>query len=216
MPQMDPIELKGGSRVPEAVQRALAARRAAGLPPPTTPEPVQRPRDRMDMLNQGAFDKMNFGDLIRDIFTGGALRDRFQEPQPRGMLNGMSHDDLLSMRAGAPPEEQASIAPYEHGAYAREWTQDNPMKAAVAMPLMIPGYTAAKAMGLMEQDENSTPPSLAEMREGFKGFGNGMLSALRGRGAPVPAQRMGVSGRMIPRPGMLQRPQIPSAVGVRG
>jgi hypothetical protein len=66
-----------------------------------------------------------------------------------GDVGSMSHSDLYRLRALSPPEEQPSIAPLEHRAFAREWTQDNPV-LGVGMPLAALGYYLAKKTGAIQ------------------------------------------------------------------
>ena len=44
-------------------------------------------------------------------------------------LSKMSHSDLYSARDIVPAEYQNKISPYEHRAFAREATQENPLMA---------------------------------------------------------------------------------------
>jgi hypothetical protein len=73
---------------------------------------------------------------------------------------------------------QDVLAPYEHQAFAREWTQDNPLIAAPALAVSIPGYGLAKLLGLQR---GRTAPSWAEVRGGYRGIGQGLLAALQGQ-----------------------------------
>lgn len=85
-----------------------------------------------------------------------------------------SHAELYLARGNAPAELQAKLAPLEHQAFAREWTQDNPLLAAPSLAVAIPAYTAAKALGLTGA---RSPASLAEMLAAYRGIWQG----LRGR-----------------------------------
>jgi hypothetical protein len=73
---------------------------------------------------------------------------------------------------------QAQLAPYEHQAFAREWTQDNPLVAAPALSVAIPGYALAKLLGIQS---GRTQPSWAEMAGGYRGIGQGLLSLMQGK-----------------------------------
>lgn len=93
----------------------------------------------------------------------------------------MSHADLLTLRNTLAPNDpqQAVIAPYEHAAFAREWTQESPMAAVPSLALAIPAYTAGKALGLLHA---RSPASLSEMGQSYRGIGQGLLSLfMRGR-----------------------------------
>ena len=60
----------------------------------------------------------------------------------------MSFADIRKLRDQYPDDSpmQAQLAPYEHQAFAREWTQDNPMVAAPALAVSeMLGKNAARA-----------------------------------------------------------------------
>lgn len=87
-----------------------------------------------------------------------------------GQLENMSHSDLYAARMGAPAQSQATLAPYEHQAFAREWVGENPLNALSAAAA-IPLYTAYKASGLSNA---RSPASFAEITQGYKGIGQGL------------------------------------------
>ena len=94
----------------------------------------------------------------------------------------MSHADLLNLRRSLAPNDpmQAVIGPYEHAAFAREWTQENPVAAVPSLALAIPAYTVGKALGLTHA---RSPASWGEMGQSYRGIGQGLLSLfMRGRG----------------------------------
>ena len=86
-------------------------------------------------------------------------------------LASMGRHELQVMRKGKSRKEQAALAPFEHRAYAREFAQDRPLAAAISLPVAIPAYTAAKALGLTDA---RSPASLEEMKQGFKGLFEGL------------------------------------------
>jgi hypothetical protein len=90
----------------------------------------------------------------------------------------MSHAQLLALRDSLAANDpmQATLAPYEHAAFAREWTQENPAAAVPSLAVSIPGYSAAKLLGLTH---SRTPASLAEMAQSYRGMGQGLLALLR-------------------------------------
>lgn len=107
---------------------------------------------------------------------------------PTGMLAGyteppdygsMSHAQLVQLRDSIPPDDprQNEIAPYEHQAFAREWTQDSPVIAPLSLTFAIPAYAAAKALGL---ERARSKPSIAAILAGYKGIGQGLAGAVRG------------------------------------
>jgi len=93
----------------------------------------------------------------------------------------MSHAQLLNLRNSLNPNDplQAVIAPYEHAAFAREWTQESPFTAIPSLMLSIPAYTAAKGVGLVHA---RSPASLGEMAQSYRGMGQGLLALLRRKG----------------------------------
>src|SRR5512139_3112815 len=96
----------------------------------------------------------------------------------RAAQSGMaSHSDILSAREGASPEMQKLLAPLEHRAFAREFAQESPLKAAVSLPFAIPAYTASKAIGASKA---RSPASVEEMKQGYIGLLEGLLSKFRG------------------------------------
>ena len=96
-------------------------------------------------------------------------------------LAGLSWDDLLRMRnQTVDPSAQALIAPYEHRAYAREQVAENPLMAPVYSGLLIPGYQAGKATGLLSA---RTPASWDEFMGGQRGVAEGLADWWRRRQA---------------------------------
>jgi len=95
----------------------------------------------------------------------------------------MSRAKLSSLRDqfANSPDVQAQIAPYEHQAFAREWTQENPLLAAHALDAAASKYWLAKqpallpasqALGLVGSDP--TPPSLDQVASAYRGIGQGL------------------------------------------
>lgn len=64
-------------------------------------------------------------------------------------VGDMSHADLYRLRGLSPPEEQPSLAPLEHRAFAREFTKDHPLLGA-GVPLAALGYYLGKKSGLIK------------------------------------------------------------------
>ena len=91
----------------------------------------------------------------------------------------MSHSDLLRLRWSLPENSplQREIAPYEHAAFAREWTQENPALAVPSLAVAIPGYALAKLLGLKK---TQTPASLRQVAMGYRGVGQGLAALMRG------------------------------------
>jgi predicted membrane-bound mannosyltransferase len=82
------------------------------------------------------------------------------------MLASMSHADLMRLRK-QPGADQALLGPYEHRAFAREWTQESPLAASLSLPFAIPLYTAYKALG---RGNTRSPASLDEIKQGYLGL----------------------------------------------
>lgn len=91
-------------------------------------------------------------------------------------LSKMPHADLYRMRGAAQDQAlQDLLAKYEHRAFAREATAENPLLAlpiAVATPL----YQAAKLLGATG---SRSQPSWSQMGHGLLGVGEGLLSRIR-------------------------------------
>ena len=87
----------------------------------------------------------------------------------------MSFADIRKLRDQYPDASpmQDRLAPYEHQAFAREWTQDNPLVAAPALAVSVPGYALAKLLGLQH---GRTPASWDEVAGGYRGIGQGLAS----------------------------------------
>ena len=92
----------------------------------------------------------------------------------------LTFDQLRALRDAYPDDSpmQAQLAPMEHQAFAREWTQDNPLVAAPSLAVSIPGYALAKLLGIQH---GRTKSSLAEMAGGYRGIGQGLWSLMQGQ-----------------------------------
>lgn len=87
----------------------------------------------------------------------------------------MTHAQLLNLRNSLPPDDprQPMLAAYEHQAFAREWTKDNPLLAPLSLSVAIPAYSLAKLTGLVHA---RTPASWNALVSGYKGIGQGLAS----------------------------------------
>ena len=92
--------------------------------------------------------------------------------------DSMTQDQLLRLRNSLPDNDprQAMLAPYEHQAFAREYTADNPILGTLGLSVAIPAYAAAKALGLQHA---RTRPSIAAVLAGYRGIGQGLTGAVR-------------------------------------
>lgn len=99
----------------------------------------------------------------------------------RAELEKMSHGDLLMLRRQHNDDKvvQELLAPYEHRAFAREQVEESPINA-LALPVMVPAYEAAKAVGLMR---GRSSPSMESMKQGLIGVTEGVVRAMRGNSA---------------------------------
>jgi len=94
-------------------------------------------------------------------------------------LAKLDHATLYRMRAQAAADQalQDQLAGYEHRAFAREATAENPLLAlpiAVATPL----YQAAK---LLPSSQSRSRPGWGQMGQGLLGVGEGLLGAFNRR-----------------------------------
>lgn len=91
------------------------------------------------------------------------------------------HAELYLQRARLSPSDprQAELAPREHGAFAQQWTYQNPLVAVPSLMAAIPAYTAYKGLAeLLGRPVARSPASLSEMTEAYKGVGKGLLARL--------------------------------------
>ena len=85
-------------------------------------------------------------------------------------LSQLSWDALYGLRKDNPsPEMQSLLGPLEHRAYARMEVSRDPANA-VAQAVMIPDYTAYKAV----VGHARSPVSFSEIVEGYRGIGEGL------------------------------------------
>jgi hypothetical protein len=93
-------------------------------------------------------------------------------------LKKLDHATLYSARQYVPQEQQGLIAPYEHQAFAREATSENPWMALpiAAGSVAYPFYKALVSPG-------RSAPSFDQVKGGLLGVGEGL------------GQRMGLLSR---------------------
>ena len=93
-------------------------------------------------------------------------------------LEDMSHQDLSLLREYNlnNKDAQTMLAPYEHQAFTREATSENPLMA-IPIALATPLYAAAKSIGAMT-DASTTAPSLKQVGHGLKGVGQGIYESM--------------------------------------
>ncbi len=84
-------------------------------------------------------------------------------------LANLDHARLLSARNGAPKYVQNLLAPYEHRAFAREATMENPL-----MALPIAAGTMLYQPYKMLMGKSRSDPSLNQIGQGLAGVGEGL------------------------------------------
>ena len=94
--------------------------------------------------------------------------------------------------------DQNKLGPREHGAYAESYVREHPILGPAVQGVLIPGYTAAKALGVQR---GRSRPSVEEMAAAYQGVGRGMAAnagdALsRLAGVPPPIARLPVTPPM--------------------
>lgn len=75
------------------------------------------------------------------------------------------------------PLAQKFLAPYEHQAFAREYTEESPGRA-IGLLGAIPGYQLAKLLGMM-QSRTGSGDALNQMQSGFRGMGEGFINLMQ-------------------------------------
>lgn len=82
-------------------------------------------------------------------------------------------DTFNELRAARdkPGANQELLAPQEHRAFAREWTQENPLVAVPSLVAAIPLYAAAKQLGLIGA---RTKPSWNQIGQSYMGIYDGL------------------------------------------
>ena len=100
----------------------------------------------------------------------------------------LDHASLARLRDlyGSNSDFGRYLAPYEHQAFAREWTQEAPYIAPLALAAATPAYYLAKQpmfsglssrLGLVGPD--ASPPSLEQVLRGYRGIGQGLRNLFR-------------------------------------
>lgn len=91
-------------------------------------------------------------------------------------LEKLAHSDLVQLRDKNADNEQLQqlLAPYEHRAFSREWTKEQPLIAAPSLLFATPGYYIAKKLGFMSNGGTATPASLEQVKQGYKGIYEGL------------------------------------------
>jgi len=99
-------------------------------------------------------------------------------PAPNDMislsdLSNMGWEKMLRLRKkySGDPMMQQMLAPFEHQAYARQYTQEHPVAGPIAMAVDAPAYQLAKLFGIKS---GRSQPSLDELFAAYSGIMQGM------------------------------------------
>lgn len=101
-------------------------------------------------------------------------------------LSKLSHADLYSARGYVPAEYQNKISPYEHRAFAREATQENPW---MALPIAA-GAVAYQPYKILKGQSRSGA-SLAQVGQGLVGVGEGLWGAFQDQMSAIQSRTEG-------------------------
>ena len=101
------------------------------------------------------------------------LADAFRSLS-KDQLAGMDHASLYAARDYLPKDMQGDISPYEHRAFAREATQENPW-----MGLPIAVGTLAYQPYKMLTGKSRSGASLDQIGQGLTGVGEGLWGAFQ-------------------------------------
>lgn len=91
-------------------------------------------------------------------------------------LASTDHATLYAARQYVPKELQGQISPYEHRAFAREATAENPL-----MALPIAAGTLAYQPYKMLTGQSRSGPALNQVGQGLVGVGEGLWQAFQNR-----------------------------------
>ena len=92
----------------------------------------------------------------------------------KDQLAKLDHASLYAARDYLPREQQGEISPYEHRAFAREATQENPW-----MGLPIAAGTLAYQPYKILKGQSRSGASLDQVGQGLLGVGEGLWGAFR-------------------------------------
>ena len=108
-------------------------------------------------------------------------------------LGSMDHASLYGARQYVPKEQQNKISPYEHRAFAREATQENPW-----LGLPIAAGTLAYQPYKMLTGQSRSGASLDQVTEGLKGVGEGLWGAFQHQTQSIQDHIKGTSTGSLP------------------
>lgn len=98
------------------------------------------------------------------------LLSRFQRDP-----SGLSFDEIRQLRdfLGDDHVAQEALAPWEHRAFALEYSKDSPMRS-LGLFAAIPVYQLAKSAGLLRGRSGESNP-VAQMSMGYQGLMQGLV-----------------------------------------
>lgn len=103
-------------------------------------------------------------------------------------LGAMDHATLYSARQYVPKDQQGDISPYEHRAFAREATAENPL---LGLPIAV-GTLAYQPYKMLMGARSGA--SLNQVGQGLTGVGEGLWQAFQEQMKPTPS-RTGDTGK---------------------
>lgn len=101
---------------------------------------------------------------------------------PKEEMAKMSHSDLYNLRDKLTSAEAVKlVAPYEHRAFAREFSQELPVIGPLSVAAATPLYQLTKLVGAEDKSGGvkDTPASLEQLKEGFKGIAEGVAESVK-------------------------------------
>ncbi|MCI0561998.1 MAG: hypothetical protein MN733_26215 [Nitrososphaera sp.] len=124
---------------------------------------------------------MSYEDKRREEFL-----ERVRKMTPT-QLGRLPHAELLAMRSSLKDQGASTrqmLAGLEHGAFAREWVEENPLLAVPSLLFATPGYAigkkVAQATGLDRYIPylGGTPPTISQVASGYEGMWSGIRNKL--------------------------------------
>lgn len=99
----------------------------------------------------------------------------YQQMLAEALKGGLQNANLVALRGKADPLDNQLLAPFEHGQFTQQMTQQNPLLGAGVAGIMAPGYYIAKKLGY--GDQGATPADIDQV------FGSwqGLINALRNK-----------------------------------
>lgn len=115
-----------------------------------------------------------------------------------GQRGDLSHADLYNARSYMPRNQQSDISPYEHRAFAKEATRENPL---LALPIAV-GSLAYQPYKMLAGKSRSGP-ALNQIGYGLAGVGEGLWGAFQDQSQST-KNRIASIGKGMPTTGLLE------------